>query len=106
MVQEQVMNELRKSFLGDRLALMVTSSAPMSEEVKLFLKKCFVIPVFELYGQTEAGFIAFDGKVLIERYKLVSVPELGYLLTDKPYPRGELHIDPAGAIRAYYKNPE
>ncbi len=39
-------------------------------------------------------------------YKLVDVPELGYFLTDKPYPRGELLIKSETAFPGYYKRPD
>ena len=39
-------------------------------------------------------------------YKLVDVAELGYFLTDKPYPRGELLVKSQTASPGYYKRPE
>ena len=39
-------------------------------------------------------------------YKLVDVPELGYFLTDKPYPRGELLVKTSTMMPGYYKRPD
>ena len=39
-------------------------------------------------------------------YKLVDVPELGYFLTDKPYPRGELLVKTATMMPGYFKRPD
>src|SRR6185503_2593633 len=36
--------------------------------------------------------------------KLVSVPELGYLTSDQPYPRGELHVKTTRGRSTYFKN--
>ena len=39
-------------------------------------------------------------------YRLVDVPELGYLLTDRPYPRGELLVRTDTMTPGYYNRPE
>ena len=38
--------------------------------------------------------------------KIISVPEMGYFITDKPFPRGELLIKGSHNISGYYRNEE
>ena len=53
--------------------------------------------------------LAMDGIIQsppVIEYRLRDVPELGYYLTDKPYPRGELCYKTETGIVGYYKQPE
>ena len=110
-VGRQVQEEMRKSFLGDRVIGGSIGSAPTAPEVKQFIKDCFDVMLLEGYGTTEAGggALTFEGRVLrppVIDYKLSDVPELGYYTTDKPYPRGELLVKSSLAIPGYFKRPE
>ena len=108
-VRAEVMAEMRGGFLGDRLCLISTGSAPTAQEVKDFISECFQLPLNEGYGTTEAGSIMANGRVRrppVIDYKLTDVPELGYLTSDKPHPRGELWIKTETAIPGYFKQPE
>ena len=91
---------------------MTTGGAPTSKEVFQFLERCFKIPVAEGYASTEGGSLfwmkgvkqgAIDKTVEI---KLVSVPEMNYFVTDKPYPRGEMYIKSPNVFSGYYNNPD
>ena len=107
--EEQVMAEMRRSFLGDRLVYVVTGTAPTAPEVASFLERCFEVPVIDGYGSTEAGAITIENRIARDNviaYDLVDVPELGYREADKPYPRGELRVKVRRAIPGYYQNPE
>lgn len=38
--------------------------------------------------------------------RLRDVPELGYFLTDKPYPRGEVCVKSPTLMKGYWKDPQ
>lgn len=81
---------------------MITGSAPIDPEVLKFLKICFCVPVLEGYGLTEttggaavtlpsdpiAGHVG--APLTAFKFRLRDVPEMEYLSSDKPYPRGEI----------------
>lgn len=106
--RDAVMVSLRYKLLGERLLWLMVSTAPVTAKTKRFLIRCFNVPVFDAYGQTEGGGqVSIDSRInrdFISDYKLVSVPELGYTTADKPYPRGALCVKSRMSINAYYKN--
>jgi fatty acid CoA ligase FadD9 len=104
-VEKELVGEMRESLVGNRLLLLMTSTAPTPPEIVSFLERCFQIPVVDLYGSTEAGPLTFDHRVNPEVgivWKLVDVPELGYRASDEPYPRGELHVKSPFVIPGYF----
>lgn len=90
-----------KAAVGGKVRFMLTGSAPISKDVINFLKVAICVPIYEGYGQTEtcagstltfsedpeAGHVG--GPLPYNEMKLVDVPEMEYLSTDKP-PRGEI----------------
>ncbi|MDT5066470.1 MAG: fatty acid CoA ligase FadD9 [Mycobacterium sp.] len=108
-VEAEVMAKLRQNLLGGRFVSALTSSAPISVEMKAFVESLLGLHVVEGYGSTEAGIVFVDGQVRRPStidYKLVDVPELGYFSTDRPHPRGELLVKTANLFPGYYKRPE
>lgn len=90
------------ALLGGDVKYMLSASAPIDPSVLEFLKICFCCPMLEGYGLTEtsggSSFTAVEdpvvghvgGPVQNVMWRLLDVPEMQYLSTDKPYPRGEL----------------
>ncbi|WP_083418444.1 carboxylic acid reductase [Pseudofrankia sp. BMG5.36] len=108
-IEADVRNELREQCLGGRLVWIGTGSAPLSAGMATFIESCVDLPVHDGYGSTETGRLLVDGKVSrppVIDYKLVDVPELGYLRTDSPHPRGELLVKTGAIIPGYYRRPE
>ena len=106
-----VREEMSNSFLGDRLMLGTVGGAPTAPAVSQFMEECFGILLTDGYSNTEAGAgtLVMDGVIQrppVLEYKLRDVPELGYYLTDKPYPRGEFCYKAQSTIAGYYKQPE
>jgi long-chain acyl-CoA synthetase len=112
-----------KSFLGGRVEVMLSGSAPLSLPVKKFMKICFSCPFIEGYGQTEGmggEFIqnihdknldTVGGPIPMNEFKLIDVPEMKYTSKDvdehgRLAPRGEICVRGANVIPAYYKNEE
>ena len=84
-------------------------TAPLAAEMKTFIDAVLDVHIADGYGTTEIGGVTRDGVVMrppVIDYKLVDVPELGYFLTDKPYPRGELLVKTETMMPGYYKRPE
>ena len=106
------------AILGGKVRCMVTGGAPMEKNVINFIKVVFSTPVVEGYGLTEtvAGTSATDiydpvpghvgGPKYAVKIRLKDLPEMGYLTTDKPYPRGEICITGPTVFNGYYKRPE
>lgn len=111
--------ERYRRVLGGRCEVVGTGGAPISPAVLDWMKRTFTIGtdaalVGMNYGCTEVGNIATNGR-LDERFrdggpdkpchfKLASVPELGYLISDLPYPRGEALVKTPDCVGAQYYN--
>ncbi|KAL8280255.1 hypothetical protein RQP46_007369 [Phenoliferia psychrophenolica] len=104
-----------RDVLGSRINCIISGSAPIAPDVLNFFKVAFSTFVFEGYGGTENNGSACrtlgedpdpDGTtgppVCGVEVILVDVPEMGYLSTDKPYPR-ELK-DPVKTAEAFDKD--
>jgi long-chain acyl-CoA synthetase len=101
--------------LGGRVKYMITGSAPIDPAVIQFLKIAFCAPVIEGYGLTEtaAGSFITDirdpnaghvgGPIPTIRLRLKDVPDMNYLSSDKPYPRGEVCMKGPAVFKGYYK---
>jgi fatty acid CoA ligase FadD9 len=101
--------EVREVVLGGRVLGGFVGTAPLAGEMKAFLDSVLDVHISDGYGLTEVGAVTRDGVVTrppVIDYKLVDVPELGYFLTDRPYPRGELLVKTETATPGYYKRPE
>jgi fatty acid CoA ligase FadD9 len=108
-LEAEVMAELRGKLVGPRVLSAMTSSAPISPELRAWVEAFLDMHLMEGYGPTEAGPILVDGGVqrpAVTDYKLVDVPELGYFHTDRPHPRGELVVKTQNMFAGYYKRPD
>jgi fatty acid CoA ligase FadD9 len=107
--EQDAATELREQLLGGRVLGGFVGTAPLAAEMRAFLDSTLGVHIIDGYGLTETGFVARDGVINRKRvlnYKLIDVPELGYFLTDRPYPRGELLVKTDTLTPGYYKRPE
>ncbi|KAK9463154.1 eukaryotic long-chain fatty acid CoA synthetase (LC-FACS) [Lipomyces oligophaga] len=102
----------------DRVASMISGSAPLAADTHQFLRAAFGVPICQGYGLTETHGACMLAQpedfttghcgppALTSEVRLRSVPELEYYVTDKPYPRGELLVRGTTVFREYYNDPE
>ena len=97
---------------------MTTGSAPIDKNVLDFLKICFSCPIIEGYGLTESctgggttdmkdpitGHIGGPSEAV--KIRLRDIPDMEYLSSDKPYPRGEICLTGPCIFNGYYKRPD
>ena len=115
---DMIMFSNLKKVMGGRIRFIITGSAPLSAKVHEFMRICLCCPVLQGYGLTEttAGATISDATdpsvghcgppILGAEIKLVDVPDMDYLSTDKPFPRGEIWIRGAQVSKGYFKNEE
>lgn len=100
----------------DRVRTMVSGSAPIDPTLQQFLRVVFANNFIQGYGLTETYAIALAqlegdfsagncGAVApTTECCLLDVPDMEYLSTDQPHPRGELLIRGPTVFKEYYKN--
>ena len=107
------------SALGlDRTRTMVSGSAPLDPTLQTFLRAVFGKRLLQGYGLTETyacGLAQLEGDYSVgncgavtptNEICLASVPDMEYLVTDQPQPRGELLLRGPTLFSGYYKNEE
>ncbi|KAJ2077408.1 medium-chain fatty acid-CoA ligase faa2 [Coemansia sp. RSA 988] len=107
-----------KQFFGGHLELLISGSAPIDGKVLNFLRVALATTIVEGYGSTE-GNSAATVSTMDEHtadhigipypaidIRLRDVPEMNYLTTDLPRPRGELLIRGKNVFVGYYRDPE
>lgn len=106
-----------KRLLGGEVQWMLTGSAPLNPIVLNSLKVFFGIPIVNAYGLTECTACGLNqiaeendathigAPTASIEFKLASVPNLEYLVTDRPNPRGELCLRGYNVTMGYFKNP-
>jgi len=102
---------------GGNVKTTISGAAPMSSSISEFLKIALLAHYAEGYGLTETcGALStismYDHQygqvgspVSCSEVKLVDVPDMCYLTTDKPCPRGEIWIRGPNVFAGYYKDP-
>lgn len=101
-----------------KMRFVISGSAPLSPQTNDFLKVCLMCPVVQGYGLTETvgGMTCCvpgrsksgncGGPLPGVQIKLADLPEMGYLNSDKPYPRGEVCVKGDVVFAGYYENEE
>lgn len=102
----------------DRANTLVSGSAPLNPALQEFFYVVTASRVMQGFGMTETYALGLSqhegdlttgncgGVVPSSELCLVSVPDMDYLVTDKPHPRGELLMRGPNVFSEYYKNPE
>lgn len=103
-------------FLGGKVRLMLSGGAPLGDETHGLARTCLCVPIMQGFGLTETTACATvtsirdrtTGRVgaplMNVDMKLLNWEEGGYRVTDKPSPRGEIHIGGDNVAVGYFNN--
>jgi len=112
-----VFRQVARQALGGRVRFIATGSAPISPELLELFRLCFSCCIVEGYGMTEVLVVSGTPHIDTSKrshvgapwdaveIKLVDVPDMNYLSTDQPYPRGEICFRGPLVMREYFRDP-
>lgn len=119
MLYDRVWSKKVAAGLGlDNCKVMISGSAPIDPSLHQFLRVVFSNSFSQGYGLTETYAISLvqhegdftsgncGGTTPNAEHCLLDVPDMEYLSTDKPHPRGELLIRSTTQFKEYFRNPE
>ena len=119
LIYDRIWSRKVSAALGlERARGMVSGSAPLDPSLHQFLRVVFANQFIQGWGMTETyavGLAQLTGDLTTgncgaagqgHELCLLSVPDMDYLATDKPYPRGELLIRGTTLFSGYYRNEE
>lgn len=119
MLYDRIWSKKVAAGLGlDRCKILVSGSAPIDPSLHQFLRVVFGSNFTQGYGLTETYAVALiqhegdfssgncGGVTPNAECALLDVPDMEYLSTDKPHPRGELLIRSTTLFREYFRNDE
>lgn len=110
--------KVASAFGLERTRVMVSGSAPIDPSLQQLLRIVFSNDFIQGYGLTETYAVSLaqlDGDMSAgncgavapsTELCLMDVPDMEYLSTDLPHPRGELLVRGNNRFKEYYKNPE
>jgi len=103
-------------FLGGKVRVMLSGGAPLASDTHSLCRTCLSMPLIQGYGLTETASCATVTHVRDRKtgragaplmdvdIKLVNWDEGNYRVTDKPNPRGEVHVGGDNVAVGYFKN--
>ena len=95
-----------KRLLGNRCKAVLIGGAPSSEELRKWIWDVFGVSVTDGYGTSETGAIATNADINDQSYlQLIDEPDLGYMTSDVPYPRGEIVVFTKRMTPGYFNDP-
>jgi long-chain acyl-CoA synthetase len=119
MLYDRIWSKKVAAGLGlDNCKVMVSGSAPIDPSLHQFLRTVFSNNFTQGYGLTETYAISLvqsegdftsgncGGVTPNAEHCLLDVPDMDYLSTDKPHPRGELLIRSTTLFKEYFRNEE
>ncbi|PVU98545.1 hypothetical protein BB559_001510 [Furculomyces boomerangus] len=115
---DKILFNKTRAFVSENLEELKTSSAPTEDKVCDFLIVTLQTKIINVYGMTEtigAGISCSRDETDIEKslipflgteVRLRDVPEMKYLTTDTPNPRGEILMKSPSTFGGYFKDKE
>eukprot|EP00698_Gefionella_okellyi_P006851 TRINITY_DN164_c0_g3_i1.p1 TRINITY_DN164_c0_g3~~TRINITY_DN164_c0_g3_i1.p1 ORF type:complete len:726 (-),score=151.83 TRINITY_DN164_c0_g3_i1:44-2221(-) len=112
-----VFKGIRETIVGPRCRLIISGSAPLTDQVQQFLRILFNCPVLQGYGLTETAAAStlslpsdvtncvVGSPITCSEIKLEDVPEMNYTSRNTPQ-QGEVLIRGLNVFSGYYKNKE